>query len=279
MIKSCRVIKMGKFSGFLLASDYDGTLAASDGSIPDEVKRGIKYFTDEGGRFTVCTGRSKQGFHAFDPFLMNAPVIVANGGMLYDYTSDRVVCTCGISKEHIPVLKHLAEKFPFICFEMYSDKNNTFAFSLCEESRQHFERQFISYKTVNAFEEVEFPIVKLMLFVGRQNTAEVQSFLSKNVLGDMKFIESDGDFIELLHKDTDKGKALHMLADKLGISHSRAFAVGDGSNDVDMLKAAEKGFVPANGDVFAKRAGDIIVKSNDDGAVADVIKKLEQMYC
>lgn len=273
------VIFMGKFSGFLFASDFDGTLADSEGNIPEAVKTKIRYYIDEGGYFTVCTGRSKQGFHSFLPDIMNVPVIVANGGMLYDYASDKTAYSYGISEKHIGVLQKIAELYPFICFEMYSDKNNTFVFRLCEESRRHFERQFINYTVVNDFGDAEFPIVKLMLFVGKQHTCEVQSFLSHTDLGDMKFIPSDGDFIELLHKDTDKGKALHKLADKLGVSHSRAFAVGDGSNDADMLKAARIGFVPSNGDAFAKAAGDMIVKSNDEGAVADVIEKLENMFC
>lgn len=269
---------MGKFSGILLASDYDGTLACSDGTISEINRKSIRYFTEEGGYFTVCTGRSKQGFHAFDEELINAPVIVANGGMLYDYKQKKIVSVVSVNSSHISVLKGIAEHFPCICFEMYSDKNNTFALNICEESRRHFERQNISYSVVDSFEKVEFPIVKLMLYVGRKNTAEVQRYLSECDLADLKFIPSDGDFIELLHKDTDKGKALLRLADTLGVSHDKAFAVGDGSNDVDMLRAASVGFVPENGDDFAKNAGNVIVKSNDNGAVADAIMKIEKMF-
>lgn len=273
-VKILWVIRMGKYNGMLLASDYDGTLACSDGSISEKNKEAIRYFIDEGGYFTVCTGRSKQGFHAFDPSLMNAPVIVANGGMLYDYAQDKIVSVFSVSAEHIAVLEKLTERFPFLCAEMYSDKNNTFAWNICEESRRHFERQSIRYSTVNSFNEAEFPIVKLMLYVGKENTAEVQRYLSDAELHEMKFIPSDGDFLELLHKDTDKGKGLLRLADVLGIDRSRVFAVGDGSNDADMLRAAAIGFVPQNGDSFARAAGDVIVRSNDEDAIADVIDKL-----
>ena len=53
-----------KFKNVLLASDFDGTLADSDGKIPESVISAIKYFMSEGGRFTVCTGRIYQYFSA-----------------------------------------------------------------------------------------------------------------------------------------------------------------------------------------------------------------------
>lgn len=270
---------MGKFSGMLIASDYDGTLASSDGGICNKNREAIRYFIAEGGYFTVCTGRSKQGFHAFSSELMNAPVIVANGGMLYDYTENKVIDVFSASDKHIPLLEKISARFPYVCFELYSDKNNTFALNICDQSRKHFERQDIKYVVVDRFDQVEFPIIKLMLCVGKEHTADVQKFLSETELMELKYIPSDGDFIEMMPQNTDKGKALLRLADKLHIPHSRAFSVGDGSNDADMLRAAAIGFVPSNGDSFAKAAGNVIVKSNDEGSVADAIAYLEEKFC
>ena len=90
---------MGKFDGVLLASDYDGTLYDSHGIITEEVRAAIRYFTDNGGRFTVCTGRSKQGFHAYSPDYINAPVLLANGAMAYDYAAERTVFILPLREE------------------------------------------------------------------------------------------------------------------------------------------------------------------------------------
>ena len=68
------------------------------------------------------------------------------------------------------------------------------------------------------------------------------------------------------------------LADSLGVAHADAYAVGDGSNDVDMLRDAALGFVPVNGEPLALAAADRIVRSNDEGAVAHVIELLDSMY-
>ena len=74
-----------KFKNVLLASDFDGTLKNDEGIITHDVIEKIKYFISEGGYFTVCTGRIHQGFHLYDPEYINAPVLLGNGAMAYDY--------------------------------------------------------------------------------------------------------------------------------------------------------------------------------------------------
>ena len=92
------------FDGVLLASDYDGTLVGADG-ISDEVRRAIRFFISNGGRFTVCTGRTLLGFHAYSPEIINAPVVLANGGMTYDYARGEIAAFSGIDDEGIAPLR------------------------------------------------------------------------------------------------------------------------------------------------------------------------------
>ena len=48
---------MGKFDGILIASDFDGTVAV-DGIVSPENRRAIDYFMENGGMFTLATGRA-----------------------------------------------------------------------------------------------------------------------------------------------------------------------------------------------------------------------------
>ena len=48
---------MGIFDGYLLVSDMDGTLLNSKGKLSEENKNAIEYFVDNGGEFTLATGR------------------------------------------------------------------------------------------------------------------------------------------------------------------------------------------------------------------------------
>ena len=49
---------MSLFSDILLTVDFDRTLTAPDSSIPQRNIDAIQYFMDNGGAFTVNTGRS-----------------------------------------------------------------------------------------------------------------------------------------------------------------------------------------------------------------------------
>ena len=51
---------MGKFTGVLLATDYDDTLYDSAGTISRENRQAIEGFVAQGGLFCISTGRSRQ---------------------------------------------------------------------------------------------------------------------------------------------------------------------------------------------------------------------------
>ena len=55
---------MGKFDGWLIATDLDGTLINRDGAIPQRNLDAIRTFQDEGGLFTIATGRSLAMCHS-----------------------------------------------------------------------------------------------------------------------------------------------------------------------------------------------------------------------
>ena len=268
---------MGIFSGCLLASDYDGTLADSHGRIPEEVRAAIKYFTDEGGLFTVCTGRTKQGFHAYDPELINAPVLLANGAMGYDFKSGKTQYVTGVEKADIPVVEYIKDNYPGLGIEIYSYDFRSCVINPVRRNIEHFEWQSIEFEIVENVPEYMFPAVKIMIHVGEERCMDFQRFLDGCSLGGIKYIPQYGEFLELISDKTDKGRGLLRLADIYGIDHKKVFAAGDGANDVTMLKAAAVGFVPENGDSYAKAAGDVIVKSNDCFAVADAISRIEKM--
>ena len=104
---------MGKFDGWLICSDFDGTVYV-DREISDENCRAIRYFQEQGGRFTFASGRFIFMFDEFvDRIRPNAPVAGLNGSIIGDPCGGRLYYSGGVERDP-------AIKFAFECLERYS---------------------------------------------------------------------------------------------------------------------------------------------------------------
>ncbi len=264
-----------KFENVLIASDYDGTLYNNEGIITAEVRDKIAYFIANGGRFTVSTGRTYQGFHAYDSSYINAPVLLANGAVAYDYEKKCIAFADSVGESIFNALRDVYKHFPSASIEMYSFFDS-YVINNCPTSTRHFTSQGISFTEVTDPSEAEAPWAKIMIF-SPEESKQIQNFLSAEH-PEVHFLPTTGRYIEVMNSGVDKGTGLLKLADALSIPHNRVYAVGDGYNDIEMLVAAECGFVPCNGSEEALAVAGQVVRSNDEGAVAHVIEILDTIY-
>ena len=78
---------------------------------------------------------------------------------------------------------------------------------------------------------------------------------------------------EINGEGVNKGNALKILAEKLGIDMSETMAFGDGGNDMVLLKAAGMGVAMDNGMSEVKSIADYVTLSNNEDGVAYAIEK------
>lgn len=75
-----------------LFSDLDGTLLPSDKRIPDDLRDGIQQFVQQGGHFTIATGRTIESARTYwEQLSVKEPMILFNGAMIYDPDRKSVV--------------------------------------------------------------------------------------------------------------------------------------------------------------------------------------------
>lgn len=265
-----------KFENVLILTDFDGTFANDKGVITEDNIEMISYFTSHGGHFSVSTGRTYQGFHHYNSRYINAPVMLANGAMAYDYEKDEIVFCDGLASEGVGAIKKILSEFPEIAVEMYPF-NETFAINLTDTSHRHFSSQGIEYQVVNSPDETKIPWAKVMLACGKTDPKEVHAFMDKYI-PEISYIKTTGEFIEVLAKGVDKGSGLLKMARYLNVDKKDAYAVGDGLNDMEMIVAASKSFAPENSNKDVLKAADYIVRSNNNGAIANVIEILDKIY-
>ena len=263
-----------KFNNVLLASDFDGTLKNDKGIITPDVIDAIKYFMNEGGKFTVCTGRIYHGFHLYSPEYINAPVLLGNGAMAYDYYNEKVIFDDAIGDEGINAINDVIKKYPQVSVEFYNF-NKVCSVNLSTHSQQHFTSQGIDFEIVNSTEDSPRPWTKVMV-AAIGCSQGVQKILDNHP--EVNYLKTTGDYVEVLKKGVDKGTGLLKLAKSLGCKPQNTYAAGDGYNDVEMLVAANAGFVPENGSKEALSVAKYITRSNNNGCIAHAIEILDKIY-
>ena len=110
---------MGIYSDVLLTADYDRTLTAPDSTIPQRNVEAICYFMENGGAFTVNTGRSVPMARPFlDKVPVNAPLLLYNGSAAYDVQTGKFLFYHEIPLDLWQTVRTCMELFPDMTVEV-----------------------------------------------------------------------------------------------------------------------------------------------------------------
>ncbi len=269
---------MKNLKNILLVSDFDGTLTGSQGNIPERNIEAIRQLRDSGGFFTISTGRTKEGFHNYDEELINAPVILGNGALAYDYKNRKIAFKNTIEKDSLKFLNEMQNENQYLGTEIYTLDGRVYCINKNEANLRHFNAlRLASYEDASLFTEDMFPVVKIMVSAGNRSK-EFQKYFEEKSPEHIKYIPTNGSFVEILSKNAGKGRALYQLAEYLGVDEKCVFCAGDGSNDVDMLEEAPMSFCPSSGEEMARNAADKVMCSSDEGVIADIIRYLVKAF-
>lgn len=87
-------------------------------------------------------------------------------------------------------------------------------------------------------------------------------------------VRAADNFLEIMHKNVNKGAALKTLSEKLGIHPEEIIAFGDEQNDIPMFDFVGTAVAMENGSDLAKSHADMITSSNDADGIKNALEKL-----
>lgn len=283
---------MGKFDGVLLATDFDDTLFRSNITGPgvseaqrrSEVvvsgrnKEALDHFLSQGGRFTVATGRA---FQTFSPYIgrvpINAPVILANGAILFDFDRNREIFHAYLPGTIAAHAEALSQLYPELGFETHLG-DLIYTYRPNEVSRRHIHKLGFPFREC-PFARMPQPWTKLLVqHEDHEVLTRAQRWFSEAHPGLYEAIFSNDRLLEITAAGINKGRAVQRLAQLLEIRPENLYCVGDNQNDLPMLEVSALPFAPANCAPTVRTWGATIVSPCDEGAIADVIEILDERY-
>ncbi len=269
---------MGKFDCVLLASDFDDTLYNSSREVSAENREALNYFIRQGGRFTVSTGRAHR---TFSPYVhlapVNAPVILSNGALLYDYSADKVICEFPLPRRATEDLGILSAKLPTVGIETYHG-DDVYIHHPNDFTQRHVTKVNTDW-TPCELRDMPTPWSKAVLQDEYAVLLEAQKLILERWGDRYEVIFSNSALLEVTAKGATKGGMVLKLAQLLGIARKDLYCVGDNQNDIPMLEVSAIPFAPANcADAVRDWGRARIVKSCDEHCIADIISILDGMY-
>ena len=115
---------------------------------------------------------------------------------------------------------------------------------------------------------------KILLIAGEGEPTKLLFALASSLQLSSTATFSKPNYLEIVPIGVNKAKALATLATTLGIELSQVAALGDGLNDVEMLREAGLGIAMGNAPEAVKSAADWITGTNDEEGVAQAVRRL-----
>lgn len=268
---------MGKFEGYLICSDLDGTLFRKDKTISNENKAAIRYFQKEGGIFTFITGRMPYyATRAYELVNPNGPVGCVNGGALYDYETQKYLWTQELSPEAAELVAVIDAQHPDVGIQMVGFDHTYFC--KYNDTMVNFRKATNLPDLRCDYNHVPETIAKVLF--GTEEDEKIRA-IERTLRSHPKaenygFIRSQHNLFEILPKGIGKGNAVAKLVELLGLDPEKTVAIGDYDNDISMFQAVKLGVAVANACPAALAAADHVTVSNEDHAIAKIIYQLDR---
>lgn len=274
---------MANFSDVLITCDFDRTLTAPDGSIPARNLEAIRYFMENGGAFTINTGRGMAMFHKFlDKVPFNAPLLLCNGSTAYDPWKREFLFVHTIPLNQEKLICELQEMVPHSIVEFQAlERHYIFRenrvwkefnrLNACPDGYAHPGDDLGPFIKLCIYDNLEESTVAHLFRATPEQMAYfdgVEKKLLERYGEELTILRVAPRIIDIHAKNVDKGQAALELKEKLG--KKLLVCIGDEYNDLAMLQAADYAYCPADGRI-AKMFENVCVCA--EGAVADVIYK------
>ncbi len=262
----------------LFVSDFDGTLGIAPGIIKEETLSAIEEYQKKGGIFVIITGRMYSSIRNIClKYNFKGIVVSYQGAMINDIQTGESLFLGGIDYE---LASKVAQDFVDEGVQTVVDIDDTMIYNKRSKYTDYYENSVgvkgRLEKDVVGLVLKEKKIVQKVGTIGAPEECEKLVEKYQNKYGD-KLVYNSGSrhLVEVVSRACSKKFAVEFLANYYNIPLSQVIAVGDSTNDIELLKGDWHGVAVGDAREELKAIADEITVPFEDNPVKVLLEK----YC
>lgn len=226
----------------LFVSDFDGTLGMAPANIEPETVQAVKEYIKKGGKFVICTGRMLPAIKPIcDKYKLNGIVISYQGATIDDLSTGKRILEGGVEYNlAAQITKELIQDGMPVCVDLED-------LMYCEQESGYTEyhKAFTDVKKVDDL--VEFvlqkkkPAMKVVTAGEPEKIKELTKKYGEKYKGKIFANNGAPHLLEIVAVDYSKGSSVEFLSKHFNIPYDQIIAVGDSTNDIELIKGAWHG--------------------------------------
>ena len=261
----------------LLVLDLDGTLTNSKKEITRHTKETLIKAQEAGLKVVLASGRPTYGVAPLANELelqkYEGYILAYNGGEIIDWKTRELMYEKQLDSDLLPYLYRCAKEndFAIVTYE------NEYVLTEKPDDEYVLKEALLNVmkikKVDNFLEAVKHPITKCLIVGEPSRLALLEKEMYEHLKDRMGVFRSEPYFLELVPKGIDKAQSLAVLLKELGMTKDEMIAIGDGFNDLSMIKFAGMGVAMGNAQQIVKDNADFITLTNEEDGAAYAIEK------
>lgn len=257
----------------LVATDMDGTLLNSKHELSPDFYPVFQTLKENNIVFVAASGRQYYNLEKTLEAVKDDVVFAAENGSYVMFRGEELHIQA-IDHETVRRLVRIARdipnSYPVIC-----GKKKAYVENPEPELIDHLKLYFERYEVVpdlTAVEDDEFLKFTVCDLAG----SEANSFQHYRSFQDDFQVKISGPiWLDISHKDANKGRAMEVIQQKFGVTADQTMAFGDYLNDAEMLQKAHYSYAMANAHPDIKKIARYQAGSNDENGVVQVLLQLK----
>lgn len=255
--------------GMLVALDIDGTLMSFGGTISPAVREAVTGLVEAGAHVVLATGRSVVATVpvARDLGIDTGWAVTSNGAVtvrLDPSLEDGYELTETITFDPEPALRVLSLELPDALYAVEDLGRGFLVSAPFPEGELGGDHRVVSFD-----ELCSAPSTRVVIRSPKSTPEEFHELVERVGLHEVSYAVGWTAWLDLTPGGVSKGSALEELRRALGVEPFATVAVGDGSNDLEMLRWAARGVAMGHAPEAVRAIADEVTGTiEDDGVVA-----------